>query len=251
MATSLFLAVVLGVATPPARAAEPVALAAIVVEEDRVEFQFSGPVRESVRFEENPPRLLIDLPNVRLTAADRVFEGRGGVLKKVRAGQLSSELVPVARCVVELETYVLYGIQWDGNVMSLALGNAARMPLPPPSLRKDEAPVPAQPAAVKPAAAPVQPAAVKPAAAPAKPAAAPAGAFQVQVGSFSDEVRAKALKTAIEASVSPVTVESVSVSGKTFYQVKAGSFKSRPAAEEAARKLKADGHASAYVVKRK
>ncbi|MBI4679085.1 MAG: SPOR domain-containing protein [Elusimicrobia bacterium] len=273
-----------------------VSLAAIVTEDDRVEFHFSSPARERVRFDRSPPRLMIDWENANLTAAAKTFEGKGAVLKGVRAAQLSTEPIPVARAVVDMTGYAIYGIDWDGNVMHLAMGAAAMRPralqsesgqaarptiplrkkaqpqavqvqakpaetpekptqaaapakLPPPSLAKTEPdPASGRVPPAKPAAAPP----AKPEAAPAKaPAGKTSGQFLVQVGSFGDEARAQALKKAIEGAFLSVAVLPVSVSGKTFYQVRVGPFDGRPAAQEASDKLKGLGHAAAYVLTKK
>ncbi|MBI5884235.1 MAG: SPOR domain-containing protein [Elusimicrobia bacterium] len=128
--TALVLIVSLCAGVPCARAGETGSLAAVVPEDDRVEFHLSSPARERVRFEKDPPRLLIDWENTSLTAAAQNFEGRGRVFKSVRVGQLSTDPTPVVRAVVEMSAYAIYSIDWDGNVMHLAMGDAAMRPRP-------------------------------------------------------------------------------------------------------------------------
>ncbi|MBI5622951.1 MAG: SPOR domain-containing protein [Elusimicrobia bacterium] len=128
MRTALALVVSFGPAVQVCRAAEPASLAAVVVEEDRAEFQFSSPVLERVRFEPDPPRLIIDWQDANLTAAAKSFEGKGSVLKGIRIAQFSTEPSPAVRAVVEMSAYAIYSIDWDGNTMHLAMGEAAMRP---------------------------------------------------------------------------------------------------------------------------
>ncbi|MFA6318815.1 MAG: SPOR domain-containing protein [Elusimicrobiota bacterium] len=132
-----------GLAVPSAWTAEPVSLAAIVTEEDRVEFHFSAPIREKVRFEKDPPRLLIDWEGASLNVAARTFEGKGSTVKSVKATQLATDPEPIARVVVEMSGYSIYSIDWDGSIMHLAMGDAAMRP----RAIQEESAAPARPAA--------------------------------------------------------------------------------------------------------
>src|SRR5579872_6121918 len=93
---------------------------------------------------ENPPRLVIDLPNARLSGATRRLEFRSSEVNAVRVNQFRDS-PPIARIVVDLSQPVSY--TWDaaGNLLTVRLRStqqAAAVPSVPAFSRG------AQPAAI-------------------------------------------------------------------------------------------------------
>lgn len=66
-------------------------------------------------------------------------------------------------------------------------------------------------------------------------------AYTLQVGSFSDEQNALALKNRLDGVTSDIYISRVNVDGDTFYRVRVGSFASREAAARAAVQVAAHG----------
>jgi DedD protein len=127
------------------------------------------------------------------------------------------------------------------------LAGAARTPPPPP--KSEPAPAPAAPA--KPtAAAPSPPPVVSASAAPApasssaatSPSAAAGEGFAVQIAAFTDDKGANALVGKLKkAGFASSYTEPVETSRGTLWRVRVGGFASRPDADAARAKLKADG----------
>jgi rare lipoprotein A len=80
---------------------------------------------------------------------------------------------------------------------------------------------------------------------------APGPLYAVQVGSFTDRVRASDLRDAIERALGPsgVVIVAASVAGETVYRVRVGSYRDREAARAAAWRLAERGY-PAIVVER-
>ncbi len=116
--------------------------------------------------------------------------------------------------------------------------------LPPTAEPIASAPAPVEPVlapppgkAITPAPPPAQ-ASVKPAATPAsKPAASATGDWVVQVGSYSSESNAEALKTRLQAAGYPSELAEVSVAGRKMYRLRAGPYAEEAAARTAAAEL--------------
>lgn len=114
--------------------------------------------------------------------------------------------------------------------------------LPPAAEPIASAPAPAEPVLAPPPGKPITPtpapASVKPAAKPAaKPATSPGGDWIVQVGSYSSQSNAQALKTRLQAAGYPSELAEVSVAGRMMYRLRAGPYAEEAAARTAAAEL--------------
>ncbi|MGO9127373.1 MAG: AMIN domain-containing protein [Terriglobales bacterium] len=85
-----------------------------------VEIISSRPLVPAISKLENPPRLVIDLPNARLTGHERRLDFRGSEINGVRLNQFQQD-PPVARIVVDLSKPISY--TWDaaGNRLMIRL----------------------------------------------------------------------------------------------------------------------------------
>jgi hypothetical protein len=79
-----------------------------------VEIISSRPLVPAISKLENPPRLVIDLPNARLTGQQRRLDFRGSEINGVRLNQFQQN-PPVARIVVDLDKPVAYSWDAAGN----------------------------------------------------------------------------------------------------------------------------------------
>src|SRR5580700_372150 len=79
-----------------------------------VEIISSRPLVPAISKLENPPRLVIDLPNARLAAHEKRLDFRGSEINGVRLNQYQ-ENPPVARIVVDLSKPVDYSWDTAGN----------------------------------------------------------------------------------------------------------------------------------------
>jgi hypothetical protein len=95
-----------------------------------IEVLSSRPLVPAISTAENPPRLIIDLPNARLTVHEKRLDLRGSEINGVRLSQYQHS-PPVARIVVDLTKPVAY--TWDaaGNRLMIRL-HAAEAPSPSP-----------------------------------------------------------------------------------------------------------------------
>jgi hypothetical protein len=98
-----------------------------------IEIISSRPLVPAISKLENPPRLVIDLPNARLNGHEKRLELRGGEINGVRLNQYQ-ENPPIARIVVDLSKAVAY--TWD------AAGNRLMVRLHPVQEQAQAAPVP-------------------------------------------------------------------------------------------------------------
>ncbi len=116
---------------------------------------------------------------------------------------------------------------------------------PEPAPAPEAEPVPESKATV---AADQSQAALKPV--PGEPKAGPLGSWVVQVGSFSDQQKAVALRDKVRQVGFATQVEKVRVQGKTYYRVRVGPFLERSEAEQSqnqlADKLKLSGRVLSY-----
>jgi hypothetical protein len=107
-----------------------------------VEIIASRPLVPAISKLENPPRLVIDLPNARLAGHEKRLAFRGSEINGVRLNQYQQD-PPVARIVVDLSKPITY--TWD------AAGNRLMVRLHPMDEAAKAAPVPAISRAVLPA----------------------------------------------------------------------------------------------------
>jgi hypothetical protein len=98
-----------------------------------VEIISNRPLVPAISQLENPPRLVIDLPNARLAGHDKRLAFRGSEINGVRLSQFQQD-PPVARVVVDLGAPVTY--TWD------AAGNRLMIRLHPANDAAKTAPVP-------------------------------------------------------------------------------------------------------------
>lgn len=98
-----------------------------------VEIISSRPLVPAISKLENPPRLVIDLPNAHLLKTEKRLDFRGGEINGVRLNQFQQD-PPVARIVVDLSKPVAY--TWD------AAGNRLMVRLHPMEEAVKAAPVP-------------------------------------------------------------------------------------------------------------
>jgi AMIN domain-containing protein len=98
-----------------------------------VEIISSRPLVPAISKLENPPRLVIDLPNARLTGHEKRLDFQGSEINGVRLSQFQQD-PPVARIVVDLSKPVNYS--WD------AAGNRLMVRLHPTVEAAKAAPVP-------------------------------------------------------------------------------------------------------------
>ncbi len=106
-----------------------------------VEIISSRPLVPAISKLDNPPRLVIDLPNARLAGHEKRIDFRGSEINGVRLSQFQQD-PPVARIVVDLSQPVAY--TWD------AAGNRLMVRLHPMEEAVKAAPVPAISRAVLP-----------------------------------------------------------------------------------------------------
>lgn len=116
---------------------------------------------------------------------------------------------------------------------------------PPPS-EPVLAPPPAQPAAPAPATAAAEP---PPGPAP-KPAPAAGGNWVVQVGSYSSEPNARALKTRLQQEGYATELAAVTLDGRPMYRLRVGPYGDEAAAREAAGRLEEALRQKVSVLKR-
>ncbi len=81
-------------------------------------------------------------------------------------------------------------------------------------------------------------------------ATAEPGIFAVQVGAFRDPANADRLKALIEASFTPVTIQSFDRGDGVFYRVRVGSESTEAGADELAQKLRSANFATTTFVVR-
>lgn len=99
-------------------APERLSLQAIEVSADKVTLKLTGPAKYNTFVTASPPRLVLELLNTETALAVKVIEGKGKVLKRVRAGQFSPE---IARIVLDLSRAVTYRVGAFGNDLVVAL----------------------------------------------------------------------------------------------------------------------------------
>jgi hypothetical protein len=107
-----------------------------------VEIISSRPLVPAIRLLENPPRLVIDLPNARLDSSKKRLDFRGSEINGVRLNQFQQN-PPVARIVVDLSKPVAY--TWD------AAGNRLMVRLHPMEEAVKAVPIPTIARAILPA----------------------------------------------------------------------------------------------------
>ncbi|HMY76601.1 MAG TPA: SPOR domain-containing protein, partial [Blastocatellia bacterium] len=74
------------------------------------------------------------------------------------------------------------------------------------------------------------------------------GNLTIQVGSFSDQAQASERVSRLESLGAKARVVKADVSGKTWYRVRVGGFKSREEAASYANKLKAQGAVQDFII---
>ncbi len=111
----------------------------------------TAPLQPILQTLENPPRLVIDLPNARVASLPKRLSLRAGLIKRVRLSQLQVT-PPVARVVVDLREPSGYSTKTQGASLLVRLHPIAeaRIVQQPPS-------VPALTAGVQPVAVPLNP----------------------------------------------------------------------------------------------
>ena len=107
-----------------------------------IEIISSQPLVPSISKLENPPRLVIDLPNARLTGHEKRLELRGSEINGVRLSQFQQNPA-VARIVVDLSRPVTYSWDAAGNRLLVRI-HAAEEPAKPatvPAITRETLPV--------------------------------------------------------------------------------------------------------------
>jgi cell division protein FtsN len=66
--------------------------------------------------------------------------------------------------------------------------------------------------------------------------------YTVQVASFADKGNALSLKRSLDGDYEDVRVESIEVSGDSYWRVRVGRYEDRQDADETASRLRTDGH---------
>ncbi|MDE2609850.1 MAG: SPOR domain-containing protein [Burkholderiales bacterium] len=128
-------------------------------------------------------------------------------------------------------------------------GSPANPPAATPSDKADRAAPSAAPRTVapvvtdKPAPAQAEPQASKPApaATTTTPAADKAGHFVIRIGAFADHQRAMNWLSKLKAAKVPSYVEQRKINGRTLFLLRAGPFKDKASAEDAARQVRRIG----------
>jgi hypothetical protein len=96
-----------------------------------VEILSSRPLVPAISKLENPPRLVIDLPNARLSTQHKPLDFRGSEINGVRISQYQ-ENPPVARIVVDLSKPVTYSWDAAGNRLMIRLHTSEETAKPAP-----------------------------------------------------------------------------------------------------------------------
>lgn len=117
-----------------------------------IEILSSRPIVPTVRKADNPPRVLIDLPNTRLAMKNKQLTLRSAEVEDVRLDQFQ-EYPPIARIIVDLLKPLTYSWDADGNRLSIHIHSAvgAAPPLPPSPVATTVQPavLPRSPASLK------------------------------------------------------------------------------------------------------
>lgn len=72
--------------------------------------------------------------------------------------------------------------------------------------------------------------------------------YTIQVGSFSTRENASDLKRRLDTKYQDVRIESVQISGDSYYRVRVGRYSDRDDAEKTASKLRRDGHRGRVII---
>ncbi len=90
----------------------------------QVEISTSGPVVPAIQQLNNPPRLVIDLPNTRVQGKPQRIVVNRGAIQSIRVDELQDS-PPIARVVVDMASFVPYSSQADGKRLVVNFGSAA------------------------------------------------------------------------------------------------------------------------------
>src|ERR1700691_893791 len=85
-----------------------------------VEIISDRPLVPAISKQENPPRLVIDLPNARLAGHEKRLDFRGSEINGVRLNQFQQN-PPIARVVVDLSNPITYSWDAAGNRLMVRL----------------------------------------------------------------------------------------------------------------------------------
>jgi AMIN domain len=97
-----------------------------------IEILCSRPIVPTIRKAENPPRLVIDLPNTRLGMKKKQVTFRSAEIEDIRLDQFQ-EYPPIARIVVDLLQPATFSWDADGNRLSIQVHSPVAAAPPPPS----------------------------------------------------------------------------------------------------------------------
>ncbi len=125
-ALSALLALISWPALPvfAAEAAEAPSVESLEVVADRVIIHTSGDVPYKAITTANPPRLILQLDGAEYHAAAKRFEGKGKLMKAVRAGQFQRDPKLISRVVIDLNETTPYRIVKTEDGLTVELGAA-------------------------------------------------------------------------------------------------------------------------------
>ncbi|MFC1679863.1 AMIN domain-containing protein, partial [Elusimicrobiota bacterium] len=105
---------------PSLWAAQTTTLEGIEVGPDEVTVHLSKRAEYEARTLDNPPRLVINIPDTEHSGPSQYLPGDGKALTRVRSGQFQSEPL-VSRVVLYMRQLVAYAAKWDGPRLKIKL----------------------------------------------------------------------------------------------------------------------------------